>query len=78
MKTYLAGALLLVAAPAAAQEAWQFAITPYAYLPGVTAKLNTDFGERRVPHERQRGDHEPRLRVHGRLRGAAWKAEPDR
>ncbi len=32
----------------------------------------------RVPHERQRGDHEPRLRVHGRLRGAAWKAEPDR
>ena len=45
MKTYLAGALLLVAAPAAAQEAWQFAITPYAYLPGVTAKLNTDFGD---------------------------------
>jgi opacity protein-like surface antigen len=44
MKTYLTGALLLVAAPAAAQEAWEFAITPYAYLPGVTAKLNTEFG----------------------------------
>lgn len=45
MKAYVTGALLLVAAPAAAQEAWEFAITPYAYLPGVTAKLNTDFGD---------------------------------
>ena len=44
MRRYLAGVLLLGAAPAAAQDAWEFAITPYAYLPGVTAKLNTDFG----------------------------------
>jgi len=42
MRNYLAGMLLLAAAPAAAQDAWDFAFTPYVWLPGLTNKLHTE------------------------------------
>jgi opacity protein-like surface antigen len=44
MRKILAGALLLAAAPAAAQDGWEFAFTPYAWLPSLTNKLHTQFG----------------------------------
>jgi opacity protein-like surface antigen len=34
--------LLLAAAPAAAQDGWDFAFTPYVWLPSLTNKLHTD------------------------------------
>lgn len=45
MKKVLAG-LLLAAAPMAAMAAdgWQFAITPYAWFPGMSNSLNTEYG----------------------------------
>ena len=42
MRNAIAGMLLLAAAPAAAQDGWDFAITPYVWLPGLTNKLHTD------------------------------------
>jgi opacity protein-like surface antigen len=42
MRTLIAGMLLLAAAPAAAQDGWDFAVTPYVWLPSLTNKLHTD------------------------------------
>jgi hypothetical protein len=42
MRTLVAGMLLLAAAPAAAQDGWDFAFTPYVWLPSLTNKLHTD------------------------------------
>lgn len=44
MRTMFAGMLLVAAAPAAAQDGWQFTFTPYGWLPGMTNKLHTQFG----------------------------------
>mgnify|MGYP001477521302 CR=1 FL=1 len=45
MKTTLAGALLLVAAaPAVAQDAWDFSFTPYVWVPGLTTSVHTRYG----------------------------------
>ena len=45
MKKYLAGAaMLLLATPALAQDGWEFAITPYVWLPSLTNTLHTQFG----------------------------------
>lgn len=39
------GALLAAAGPAAAQEGWSFALSPYVWLPGMTTALDTDQGK---------------------------------
>jgi hypothetical protein len=42
MRTAIAGMLLLAAAPAAAQDGWDFAFTPYVWVPSLSNKLHTD------------------------------------
>jgi hypothetical protein len=45
MKTALAWAFVLLAGPAAAQSSgWSFALTPYAWLPGMKTSTDTPFG----------------------------------
>ena len=43
MKKLLA-VLVLLAGPAAAQDGWSFAVTPYVWVPGIETSLDTDFG----------------------------------
>ena len=40
----LAAALVVAAAPAGAQDAWRFAISPYAWLPGLSTSVDTAEG----------------------------------
>jgi opacity protein-like surface antigen len=45
VRNTIAGLLLLAAAaPAAAQDGWEFTFTPYVWLPALTNKLHTEFG----------------------------------
>jgi hypothetical protein len=43
MKKLLA-VLVLLAGPAAAQDGWTFAVSPYVWVPGINTSLDTDFG----------------------------------
>lgn len=43
MRKVLAAALLVAATPAAAED-WDFAFTPYVWLPSLTSQLHTEFG----------------------------------
>ena len=44
MRTMLAGLLVAVAGPAAAQDPWSFALSPYVWLPGVSTSTETGRG----------------------------------